>query len=325
MITEFSVKNYKSINNLSIKLGRINILIGENGCGKSNILEALVLASATSENKLDNEFLSSRGLRVTKPELMRSAFNIENTDNPISLEYKYHPNPNTIKYNLTNDNLPYSKWEKQLISKDIIEVEATRFARKYFEEKPETVKQIIELSNIEHKEKKKDEDIIIDFFKKVFEEIEESSFKNFIIYSPENTSLRTFEKEGQIEPLGIYGEGLFKLLKYFKSDEKEKLETIKKYLNFFGWFEDLTIPDNLFEGESYLKIKDKFIDKNVDFFDQRSSNEGFLFILFYCSLLISKKTPDFFAIDNIESSLNPKLTTKQIGRATCRERVYHPV
>ncbi|HRA73245.1 MAG TPA: AAA family ATPase, partial [Flavobacterium sp.] len=116
MITEFSVKNYKSINNLSIKLGRINILIGENGCGKSNILEALVLASATSENKLDNEFLSSRGLRVTKPELMRSAFNIENTDNPISLEYKYHPNPNTIKYNLTNDNLPYSKWEKQLIS-----------------------------------------------------------------------------------------------------------------------------------------------------------------------------------------------------------------
>lgn len=310
MITEFSVKNYKSINNLSIKLGRINILIGENGCGKSNILEALVLASATSENKLDNEFLSSRGLRVTKPELMRSAFNIENTDNPISLEYKYHPNPNTIKYNLTNDNLPYSKWEKQLISKDIIEVEATRFARKYFEEKPETVKQIIELSNIEHKEKKKDEDIIIDFFKKVFEEIEESSFKNFIIYSPENTSLRTFEKEGQIEPLGIYGEGLFKLLKYFKSDEKEKLETIKKYLNFFGWFEDLTIPDNLFEGESYLKIKDKFIDKNVDFFDQRSSNEGFLFILFYCSLLISKKTPDFFAIDNIESSLNPKLTTK---------------
>jgi len=312
MITEFSVKNYKSINNLSIKLGRINILIGENGCGKSNILEALVLASATSENKLDNEFLSSRGLRVTKPELMRSAFNIENTDNPISLEYKYHPNPNTIKYNLTNDNLPYSKWEKQLISKDIIEVEATRFARKYFEEKPETVKQIIELSNIEHKEKKKDEDIIIDFFKKVFEEIEESSFKNFIIYSPENTSLRTFEKEGQIEPLGIYGEGLFKLLKYFKSDEKEKLETIKKYLNFFGWFEDLTIPDNLFEGESYLKIKDKFIDKNVDFFDQRSSNEGFLFILFYCSLLISKKTPDFFAIDNIESSLNPKLTTKLI-------------
>ncbi|HRA72775.1 MAG TPA: AAA family ATPase, partial [Flavobacterium sp.] len=184
--------------------------------------------------------------------------------------------------------------------------------RKYFEEKPETVKQIIELSNIEHKEKKKDEDIIIDFFKKVFEEIEESSFKNFIIYSPENTSLRTFEKEGQIEPLGIYGEGLFKLLKYFKSDEKEKLETIKKYLNFFGWFEDLTIPDNLFEGESYLKIKDKFIDKNVDFFDQRSSNEGFLFILFYCSLLISKKTPDFFAIDNIESSLNPKLTTKLI-------------
>lgn len=313
MITQFSVQNYKSIKNLSINLGRINVLIGENGCGKSNILEAFVLASATSENKLDNEFLSSRGLRVTKPELMRSAFNIENTNNPISLEYKSSPNLNEIKYNLINDNLPYSKWEKQSISHDNNESRATRLARKIIEEEPETAKKILENNSLfTNKEKKKDEDILIDFFKKVITELEESSFKNFIIYSPENTSLRTFEKEGQIEPLGIYGEGLFKLLKFFKSDEKEKLETIKKHLNLFGWFEDLTIPDNLFEGESYLKIKDKFIDEKIDFFDQRSSNEGFLFILFYCSLLISKKTPDFFAIDNIESSLNPKLTTKLI-------------
>lgn len=313
MITQFSVQNYKSIKNLSINLGRINVLIGENGCGKSNILEAFVLASATSENKLDNEFLSSRGLRVTKPELMRSAFNIENTNNPISLEYKSSPNPNAIKYDLVNDNLPYSKWEKQLMSQDIKEAEASRFAKKYLKEKPEVVKEILKISDLKvQEEKKKDEDVLIDFFKKVITEMEESSFKNFIIYSPENTSLRTFEKEGQIEPLGIYGEGLFKLLKFFKSDEKEKLESIKKHLNLFGWFEDLTIPDNLFEGESYLKIKDKFIDEKIDFFDQRSSNEGFLFILFYCSLLISKKTPDFFAIDNIESSLNPKLTTKLI-------------
>ena len=37
--------------------------------------------------------------------------------------------------------------------------------------------------------------------------------ENFLIYSPENTALRTFEKEGQIQPLGINGEGLLKLLK----------------------------------------------------------------------------------------------------------------
>ncbi len=35
MITEFRIENYKSIENLSINLGRINVFIGENGCSNS--------------------------------------------------------------------------------------------------------------------------------------------------------------------------------------------------------------------------------------------------------------------------------------------------
>ncbi len=69
---------------------------------------------------------------------------------------------------------------------------------------------------------------------------------------------------------------------------------------------------NSVQGESFLQIKDRFLDSKVESFDQRSANEGFLFVLFYFSLLISDKTPNFFAIDNVESSLNPKLCTKLI-------------
>lgn len=43
MIAQISIKDYKSIVDLKLKLGRFNVLIGENGCGKSNILEALTL------------------------------------------------------------------------------------------------------------------------------------------------------------------------------------------------------------------------------------------------------------------------------------------
>ena len=152
-----------------------------------------------------------------------------------------------------------------------------------------------------------------DILKKTYNKIPSQLFNEFLIYSPENTSLRTFEKEGQIEPLGIYGEGLFKLLKYFASQsEKEQINLIKNYLKLFGWFKDFNVPEKLFEGESFLQIKDKYLDNKIENFDQRSSNEGFLFILFYFSLLISDKTPKFFAIDNIEASLNPKLSTKLI-------------
>ena len=39
MISEISIKNFKSIEDLSLPLGRVTVLIGENGSGKSNILE----------------------------------------------------------------------------------------------------------------------------------------------------------------------------------------------------------------------------------------------------------------------------------------------
>ena len=41
--------------------------------------------------------------------------------------------------------------------------------------------------------------------------------------------------------------------------------------------------------------------------DHRSANEGFLFVLFYATLFSSKYTPSFFAVDNIDASLNPHL------------------
>lgn len=74
MIREIQIKNFKSIRELTVELGRVNVLIGENGGGKSNILEAIALASAASQDKLGNEFLAARGIRATEPRFMRAAF-----------------------------------------------------------------------------------------------------------------------------------------------------------------------------------------------------------------------------------------------------------
>ena len=73
-IKRVHIKNFKSIVDLQLDLAPINVFIGENGSGKSNILEALAFAAAAAANKLDNEFLVSRGIRVTDPRFMRSAF-----------------------------------------------------------------------------------------------------------------------------------------------------------------------------------------------------------------------------------------------------------
>ncbi len=77
MINKIQIQNFKSVVDLSLDLGTFNVLIGENGCGKSNILEAIAFGAAASADKLDYEFLGSRGIRVTRPEFMFSAFKTE--------------------------------------------------------------------------------------------------------------------------------------------------------------------------------------------------------------------------------------------------------
>jgi AAA15 family ATPase/GTPase len=109
MINDIHIKNYKSIEEFEISLGRVNVFIGENGCGKTNILEALVMAAASSQNKLDNEFLSSRGVRVTEPIFMRSGFTQNKNAEDIEVSIKL--DDTKYVYSLKNDNTPFSKWQ----------------------------------------------------------------------------------------------------------------------------------------------------------------------------------------------------------------------
>ena len=109
MLKEVKIENYKSIHKLKLELGRVTVLIGENGCGKSNILEAIALASAAADDKLDNEFLASRGIRVTEPQLMRSAFEMENLVKDIKIDIKGNDDQ-LFSCILHNDNSLYSQW-----------------------------------------------------------------------------------------------------------------------------------------------------------------------------------------------------------------------
>ena len=57
-----------------------------------------------------------------------------------------------------------------------------------------------------------------------------------------------------------------------------------------------------------------YLRDSMHFFDQSSTNEGFMFLLFYLTLFNSKDTPPFFSIDNIETALNPRLCTELTSR-----------
>ncbi|MBP7283168.1 MAG: AAA family ATPase [Leptospiraceae bacterium] len=307
MPTAIKISNYKSVFDLELELGDVSIFIGENGCGKSNILEAIAITSAAANNKLDNEFLFSRGIRVTSPEFMLSAF--DKTDKEKKIKIHFKNTPIEIAYNEQTKKWDNFLWIK--ISDSIVESIVENFD-------PELVN-FLNKANPNNKEIKilgdmvraKVEDKII----KTREDLSKTLIIfDFLIYSPEYSFLRNFETEGQIQPFGIRGEGVFKYIKNLIQEKNiDKLNEIKEHLQVFDWFDDI-VTDNgkTFTGDYTLKLKDRYIDSEFDYFDHKSTNEGFLFVLFYICVMVHENTPEFFAIENIEASLNPKLCTELV-------------
>lgn len=312
MISEIQIENFKSIAKLSIKPGSVTVLIGENGSGKSNVLEAIAFAAAASADKLDDEFLFNRGIRVTDKEWMTAGFrNLE------EMPHQEQPRPILIRIIGENegDSLALGitrqsesdgeRWQTQHLVKPA-EMEEILRDPAFLEavKQSELFKLLAEgnadgslrlLAQVRAGETKK-------------KQAAQWAFRDFIIYAPENSAMRRFEEEGAIKPLGNKGEGLLKLLQTTAEKENGQFTNeLKSHLNLLGWFADIKFPSEVDEIKGRLRIQDRWLPKDGNLFDQRSANEGFLYLLFYFTLFLSKATPQFFAIDNIDTSLNPKL------------------
>jgi len=329
MINEITIKNFKSINKLTLKLGRFNIFIGSNGSGKSNILEAIAFGGAASADKLDNEYFAPRGIRAAEAFLMKNAFFKTSSQKPIQLSFK--SKNKAINFTIDEKKGPVLKWyikekaelEKLLLDTfnsfaignidnipgineindkekgDIKNFSSTLQKHLSEEERDDLKKMFSEMSNLP---------TINNLIKKEFYN---KNLVNFLIYSPELTSLRKIEEESQIKPLGIKGEGLFNTLNIFKEYYKDDtLEKIKDFLHIIEWFDDFEAIYDKTTSRKALFVKDRFV-KNIKF-NEKNVNEGFLFLMFYASLFLSNETPPFFAIDNIEASLHPMLCEELI-------------
>lgn len=336
MLAGIKISNYKSIKELEVSVGQFNVLIGENGAGKSNFLEVLASSSAIIANKFSNEFMLSRGIRVVNPESLFSCFRNEVAED-ISIINVYDSGYGCLFDIKFDKNEPFAQLKSDIkilhrslnLDSDLEIVDIKDFETNFLKDKikdlaEDTYGSVENLKNILNEIKAKaskadNSDLelvgnIVDYintlgsiqktvFEKYYSKTENAKDSNFIIFSPELSSLRNFSTESQIEPLGINGEGLFKLLKIMQTHEEESFKEVCQTLEMFQWVEKIIVDDTSY-NEQKVKIVDRFMGREID---HRSANEGFLFVLFYAVLFSSKYTPDFFAVDNIDASLNPKL------------------
>lgn len=60
MLKSINIENYRSIRNVTLELGQLNIVFGPNGCGKSNLYKAIHLLSGAASNQI-SPMLSEEG------------------------------------------------------------------------------------------------------------------------------------------------------------------------------------------------------------------------------------------------------------------------
>ena len=85
MLRRIKINRFKSIRSQELTLGRVNLFIGGNGSGKSNFLrEAIGIASAALGRSLGDADIEDKGIRLSPPELMKSAH--KNADTPKTLD-----------------------------------------------------------------------------------------------------------------------------------------------------------------------------------------------------------------------------------------------
>ncbi|HEX3528227.1 MAG TPA: AAA family ATPase [Thermoanaerobaculia bacterium] len=60
------IRNYKSLGNADVELGRLTVLIGRNGSGKSNFLDALYFVADALRTSLDHALKSRGGIESVR-------------------------------------------------------------------------------------------------------------------------------------------------------------------------------------------------------------------------------------------------------------------
>lgn len=307
MIKEIAIQNFKSIVDLKSPLGRFNLFIGANGSGKSNILEAIAFGAAASSNKLDYEYFANRGIRVAEPRFMLPAFGDLESEKIVVSATDEQDNTSSFSIHYNKETKP-ARWEDDSVSF----MEVLEYLSKKTTEDNANVNDLIDVLKQMEAEKGGDTSLNIRI------ESTENGVKimpitiginRFLIYSLEETRLRKADDSNRTFPLGLHGEGLFAYLKALtqRPDSVEIFNEIKENLKVLDWFDDMQVPSDQLSNEFNLQLKDSYLAETINTFDQRSTNEGFLYLLFYLTLIISDETPTFFAIENIDTAFNPKL------------------
>lgn len=304
MISRITIQAFKSIERVELDLGTLNVFVGANGSGKSNLLEGIGVLSAAADGRVTDQTLLQRGVRPGVPKLYKSAFASSSSKPHIY----FSASAGDSHYDVTLYNplkSPHPAWR--------FNTELWEHGRKKIvsrgpnlRDNPNTENGLAALKAVELPPK----DPALAFLREL---------QQYLIYTPTTPVLRGVAPETQPQqPLGLSGgrlpDAVYELLTSRTGNSFEE-HVSHEASDLITWASDystgpsdrLPLSPSASTVGKVLGFKDRFMKKGRNELSGYDASEGALYILFLAVLAAHRAGPDFFAIDNADHGLNPGL------------------
>jgi hypothetical protein len=315
MVRTITIDGFKSIQSLDLELGRVNCLIGANGVGKSNVLEAIGVLGAGANGIVDDESLLRRGVRPGLPRLYKSSFASSQAPAHIGLSASDSDQESgkaaifriSLLNPLENPN-PAWHFKTEYLNDGINEIvtDGVRSGKNLTKDKGLSALKLIDL------EPGNRAAILMKLL------------QNYAIYSPATATLRGMVGDPQSrDPLGLSGGRLAEAFAEFKKAHLDSDEDLlDNVLELVDWVKtvDTTstagtlLSPSVARTKNVLRFTDRFMKIGRNTLTAYDASEGALYVLFAAILCLSPQAPKFFAIDNIDQALNPRLAAALIQK-----------
>ncbi len=316
MLENLSVRTFKSLDDVTVDLGLVNVFIGANGSGKSNLLEALGVLSAAADGKVDDQALLARGVRPGLPALYKSAFPAKSGKRiPPHLHFGARSARAEYKVSLQNplrDPSPAWRFGTESWESDDGKLVGRSPAKK-IRTNPERGLAALKAVEIPAGP-------ALDLLRLL---------QGYVIFSPTTAVLRGVAPETQPrQPVGLSGgnlpQAIRDLLRQRKRDDRSRricreVRGLLDWAESFSWTSSgrLSLSPTAAASAGVIRFRDRFMREDRNVLSGYDASEGALYALFLAVVSGHEASPALCAVDNADHGLNPRLA-RSLMECLCR-------
>jgi energy-coupling factor transporter ATP-binding protein EcfA2 len=306
------VERFKSLYDVNVELGHVNVFIGANGSGKSNLLEAIGVIGAAAFGSVDDQALLRRGVRPGVPRIYKSAFPNSPKDPSIRITaYGNETGSKRAEYFIGISNQgktprPYWTFMHERLTAGAgkgqdLATRSPNSARVFGQPVRDDRMRSLAIqvrANLQASESIRD---LLDLL------------NDYAIFSPVTPVLRGIAPDTAPRvPVGLFGGSLPEAVDSLPSSTRKHFR--ERALELIDWAMDFDVgpPSKFFIASSVpttrnvLRFRDAYMKKKEETLSAYDASEGALYVLHLLVLAMHAQSPRTFAIDNFDQALNPR-------------------